>query len=264
MPFFDRKNAHIYYETSGETGPFVTLVNGHTRSSRDFRLLSKTLVEAGYQCLCFDHRGCGLTTEQGDFSVDDMVDDILGLWELLKIEESYVLGISMGGMLSQIIAAKFPQKVRGLILVSTAAAENQLNNLDAGPWGTDLKKIETRLFDYVTPEFQERNKLLLQAMAKQIQNSVEKERFDERAKAQRSALKKLDNTSILGNIKTKTLILHGQDDKIIPIKSAFALSAAIKDSQLVTKQGIGHLLLAECSKDLTAHVKDFLADIAKK
>ena len=260
MPFFDRKNAHIYFETSGETGPFVTLVNGHTRSSRDFRLLSKNLVEAGYQCLCFDHRGCGLTTELGDFTVQDMVEDILALWESLKIEKSFVLGISMGGMISQIIAAQHPQKVLGLILVSTAASESQLNNLDAGPWGTDLKSIESRLLNYVTAEFQERNKLLLQAMSKQIQNSVEKERFDERAKAQRKALQGLDNTAILSKINAKTLIIHGQEDKIIPIKAAFGLSTAIKNSQLLTKQGIGHLLLAECSKDLTSHIKEFLEE----
>jgi pimeloyl-ACP methyl ester carboxylesterase len=193
-----------------------------------------------------------------------MVQDILGLWKHLNIEKSYILGISMGGMLSQIIAARHPEKVLGLILISTAAAENQLNNLDAGPWGTDLKAIETRLINYVTPEFQERNKLLLQAMSKQIQNSVEKEKFDERAKEQRKALKNLDNTPILDKIKAKTMILHGQDDKIIPIKAAFNLSTAIPHSQLVTKQGIGHLLLAECSKDMTAHVKEFLEEAQKE
>ncbi len=258
MPFLERDKARIYFETYGETGPFITLINGHTRSSRDFRLLSKALVEAGFRCLCFDHRGCGLTEDLGSFTIQDMISDIVALWAHLEITKTHVLGISMGGMIAQILAVQYQEIVDRLILISTASAEQKISNLDAGPWGTDLKSIENRLLSYVTDEFQERNKLLLQAMAKQIQNSVQTEKFDERARAQRQALTKLDNTHLLAKIKAKTLILHGQDDKIIPIKAAFDLSAAIANSQLLTKKGVGHLLLAECSKDLTTHVKEFL------
>jgi 3-oxoadipate enol-lactonase len=257
MPFLQLPSAHLYYEIQGEQGPWITLVNGHTRSSRDFRLLGKSLASAGFRCLTLDNRGSGQTQSDKPFSVEDMVQDIAALWDAQHIDQTFLLGISMGGMLSQILAARYPAMIRALILVSTGASTQDLSSDAIRPWGATEADIVTRLLRYFTPDFYARNKLLVQAMAKQILHSIQEEAFETRAQEQRQAIQNLDNRDSLSLITAPVLILHGAEDAIIPPRAAKDLAAAIPQAELVLLPGVGHLLLAEDSKGLGERVLNF-------
>ncbi len=93
MPYLERDNAKIYYEVWGDSGPWVTLVNGHTRTMRDFRAMGYYLNERGWRALAIDNRGSGRTESPLDFTIDMMADDIEALWNELDIDESHLLGI---------------------------------------------------------------------------------------------------------------------------------------------------------------------------
>lgn len=255
MPFIDVPNAQLYYETNGETGPWITLINGHTRSSKDFRLLARSLAEAGFQCLTFDNRGAGQTRALAAYTFTDMVQDVYALWEKFGIKKSFVVGISMGGMISEIIASE--RDISGLLLISTGAGQQDLNPIGSAPWGTTLDDVATRMSHYFTPAFAGRNKLLIDAMNKQILLAIQNDGFEERALEQRAAIEGIDNQPLLECIKSPTLIIHGSDDQIIKVEAAHNLSVSIPNAELKVVEGAGHLLLAEDSKALAKSIVDF-------
>ncbi|RZA11724.1 MAG: alpha/beta hydrolase, partial [Proteobacteria bacterium] len=69
----------------------------------------------------------------------------------------------------------------------------------------------------------------------------------------------IDNAALLERIKCPTLILHGSEDRIIPVAAAHRLNDAIANSELKVIDGVGHLLLAEDSKALAKYIADFCA-----
>ncbi len=255
MPTLQVANAEIYFETHGEKGPWITLINGHTRSSKDFKLLARNLVDAGFQCLIFDNRGSGSTKVHGDFTARDMVNDVYALWEKIGIRSCFVAGISMGGMLSEIIASE--RDLHGLVLISTSAGQHNLNPISFGEWGTTLESVAERMSYYFPPSFAVRNKLLIDAMNKQILNAVLNEGFGEKAKAQRKAVEGIDNRLVLEKIKCPTLIIHGSEDRIIEAEVAYELENLIPKAELKLIEGAGHLLLAEDSKGLAKSIISF-------
>ncbi len=259
MPILQRPTAALYYEVLGETGPWLTLVNGHTRSSRDFKLLAKVFVAAGFRCLIFDNRGSGQTSEEGPIRLDDMVEDILALWTHCRVKRSHLMGISMGGIVSQFLAARNPQLIDHLVLVSTAASSGYLASLSFEPWGRELPEVESRLKKYVSAGFYARNKLLMQAMAKQILTAIQSDGFESRATAQHLAIAGFDTRDLLPRIAAPTLIIHGTDDTVIPLAAASEIAALIPGARLQLVAEGGHLLLAEDSKRLGQMVIDFCA-----
>lgn len=255
MPLLTVPQAEIYFETHGESGPWITLINGHTRSSKDFRLLARALVEAGFQCLTFDNRASGATKTSAPFTAREMVSDVYALWERIGIKGSFVVGISMGGMLAQIIASE--RVLSGLVLISTSAGQHNLNPSSFGDWGHTTESVSYRLHQYFTEGFAVRNKLLVQAMIKQILNEIENEGFAERATEQRLAISGIDNRALLEKIKCTTLIIHGREDRIIEVGVAYELESLIPKAELKIVEGSGHLLLAEDSKGLAKSIVEF-------
>jgi pimeloyl-ACP methyl ester carboxylesterase len=260
MPFMARNDVEIFYETLGTDGPWLTLVNGHTRSSRDFRLLAGNLVKQGLRCLLFDNRGAGETKNGPGFTLDDIADDIIHLWDQLGIERSVVMGLSMGGLVSQILAHKVRDRVPGLILVSTGSSESSLAPAAFTPWGTTEASVYQKLQAYFTEGFLHRNKLLVQAMAKQILLGITADHFEERAEQQRKAMSAVDTRPFARNLRCPTLIIHGQDDRIIPFAAGEELERLIPGAKLKALPDVGHLVLAEYSKNLAQDVLDFMRE----
>lgn len=260
MPFMPRDSAEIYYETLGTEGPWLTLVNGHTRSSRDFRLLAGNLVKQGLRCLLFDNRGAGETKNGPDFTLHDIAADIIELWDHLGIDKTVVMGLSMGGLVSQIVTHKVPDRVQALILVSTGSAESSLAPAAFTPWGQTEESVYHKLQAYFTESFLSRNKLLVQAMAKQILQGITADQFEERADQQRRAMKGVDTKPMARNINCPTLIIHGQDDRIIPFAAGEELERLIPGAHMKALPDVGHLVLAEYSRNLPQDILDFLRE----
>ena len=88
MPWLEQSETKIHYERFGEKGPWVTLVNGYTRSGADFKFLAKFLVSHGHQVLVLDNRGCGKTQCDAGFTLKDMAEDIIAIWQQENIDKS--------------------------------------------------------------------------------------------------------------------------------------------------------------------------------
>lgn len=263
MSQLELKTATIFYEASEHlhTRPVVTLVNGHTRSSKDFRLLAKNLHSRGFATLSLDNRGSGQTMVSGPFSFEDMADDIIQLWRHLGISRSHLLGISMGGMICQRVAALHSDMVSGLILISTMPSNKWITPHASLPWGTSLEMVHHKLNYYFDPSFNVRNKLLVDAMAKQIFAAIREGTFSQDAHSQRKAMAAVgDLTTLDETISCPTLIIHGETDQIIDPEASRQLSLHIKSSRLELIKNCGHLLLAECPQLLYAMVVEFFSE----
>jgi 3-oxoadipate enol-lactonase len=116
------------------------------------------------------------------------------------------------------------------------------------------------LSGYFSKAFLERNQLLVQAMAKQMaQAAATKGSFLVNAKRQMDAMRGFDALPILGNIKSSTLILHGEEDAVVPIEAGRLLARKIPGSRFVEVKGAGHLLVAEASRTLYEETASYLA-----
>ena len=129
------------------------------------RCLQK-LIASGFRVLVADNRGAGETETSFPFTLEDIADDIHDIWEELNIDKSHVLGISMGGMISQILASEYQSKVKSLILISSSANDSFLTDIASSDWGDKQESIENKLSNYFAKDFYRNNKLLVASMAK--------------------------------------------------------------------------------------------------
>lgn len=244
MPQLARPGATLRYELWGESGPWATLVNGHTRPLNDFRLLGRHLQEKGFRVLALDNRGAGETVVDTAFTLADMVDDVVALWDEVRATTSCLLGVSMGGFIAQQLALQHPSRVERLALVSTAASQAWISKDDT-PWSTELEAVLAKLTPYFTDAFRERNAMLVRSMAKQIAKNVEGGDFSSRAAQQKEAARRFDLRPRLSQLRCPTLIVHGAEDRVIPVEAARELARLIPTSRLEILAAAGHLLLAE-------------------
>lgn len=257
MPYLDRGTARVYYElfpAAGSHRGWVTLVNGHARSSSDFRAFGKFLSENGISALTFDNRGAGKTSSP-EFSFGEMLDDVEALWKEQRIDRTHLLGISYGGVISMNLASRSPNRVQSLVLASTTCESKYLGGRRLAELPLEERTVE--MGKYFGSSFGEKNPVLFKSLVKTMAQGFEDPEFIASARQQRAALDSFDFRSKLPAIKCPCLILHGTDDKVIPAQSAQELHAAISDSVLELWDGVGHLFLAESPKRFYETSLDF-------
>lgn len=259
MPTLETIGAKIHYETNGDGKHWVTLINGHTRSSTDFRMMSRILVESGlFKVLLLDNRGAGRSEAEHPFSLQDMCQDVHRLWDYLGVATSSVFGISMGGFIAQGLAITIPDRINKLILVSTSSEESFIRPT-GGAWATEGHLLEDKMRSYFAPGFVERNPLLFSTMISQIRQAIDSGKFKKNSDLQRQAMHGASWTERLEEIKSPTLIVHGERDQVVDLKGFELLAQKIPKSKKCLIPNAGHLLLAEAPKELYRIVLDFLS-----
>ena len=108
----------------------------------DFRLWDKIvpLLPGGLKILRFDKRGHGLSScPQGDYAIDDLIADTAALLQALEIKDCLFIGLSIGGLIAQGLAARHPELIRAMVISNTAARigtaemwQERINSLHAG------------------------------------------------------------------------------------------------------------------------------------
>lgn len=258
MAFFDNSYANIYYEVYGDTGTPVVLVNGYTRPCRDFKQIASFLAKEGHRVLIFDNRGAGETRFSSLDSLEDIAFDVLSLADSFDFKKFHLIGFSMGGVVARILAHKNSERLMSLSLVSTPVGTEFVEDGSRKPWGASLESIEEKLQDYVAEEFFAKNKPLMRAMAKGILEKMQSG-FQKGADSQRKALLATPSKFFsLKEISLPTLLLHGEEDKVISYEDFLKLREQKSDSEWISYEGAGHLLLIEKSKDLYKDLASFV------
>ncbi|MGF1467841.1 MAG: alpha/beta fold hydrolase [Sandaracinaceae bacterium] len=120
MPFADVNGQHLAYEDTGGDGPAVILSHGFLMNRAMFAPQVAALKDR-YRVITWDERGFGETPARGPFTYWDSADDCIALLDHLGVERAVLGGMSQGGFLSLRAALRYPDRVRALVLIDTAA-----------------------------------------------------------------------------------------------------------------------------------------------
>ena len=120
MPKAKVDGVNLYYEIHGDGFPLL-IIGGLSEDVYwwDIPLIKK--LSKHYKTIIFDNRGVGRSDQlKSDLSVELMASDTAGLMDALNINQAHILGHSLGGMIAQEMALKFPERINKLILCSTS------------------------------------------------------------------------------------------------------------------------------------------------
>ncbi|MBF0204447.1 MAG: alpha/beta hydrolase [Desulfamplus sp.] len=179
-----------------------------------------------------------------------MADDALGLLDSLNISQAHVCGISMGGFIAQTLAIKYPERISSLISVYSHTGNN-------GAFQPTKEAMEAML----APAPAERNGFI-EHMVKFFKlvygnglpfddeyhrnlaaTSYDRSFYPEGiARHYLSILTQDDRTSHLNAIKIPSLVIHGDDDLLVPLSGGRATAEAIPDAELKIIKGMGHAM----------------------
>jgi len=278
----------IEYDVSGEGVPLLLIGGlGAQLISWDdaFREL---LVERGYMVIRYDNRDSGLSSildERGvpdllgmlvgvgspPYLLDDMARDAVGLLDRLGIERAHVLGLSLGGMVAQVLALNYPERVTSLVAALSGPAGR--------PSEIPAAEVVEALLQPPRSDFDER---VVGAVALRRALAGEGDGFDpadaeRRARVQiaraynpagtmRQAAAVLgtpNRLADLGRITVPAMVIHGELDPLVPYASAKAAAEAIPGAVFAGIPNLGHDLPAHVALELVGQMSEFHARAAQ-
>jgi len=212
-----------------------------------------------YRVLRYDARGHGDTqATPGAYSIHLLVADVIALLDALAIERVHFVGLSMGGMIAQLLASKHPERLLSVALCDTAcrlppesAWDERINLALTKGTAAFVQPMTTR---WLTPAYYAQHPDIVAKLGAMIaKTSVEG------AVGCAQAIKKMDQAAILPGIKVPTLVVVGEQDVGTPVAAAEFLHGAIAGSRLNIIKDAGHLPNIEQTAMFDRIVLDFLA-----
>jgi len=117
MPFVSATDgARIHYEVTGRTGATPVLMIQGLGASKNAWNLQRIAMATRFRCISFDNRGAGRSDKPTEpFTLEQMADDAIAVLDAAGIVTAHIVGASMGGVISQIVAVKYPQRAESKI-----------------------------------------------------------------------------------------------------------------------------------------------------
>jgi pimeloyl-ACP methyl ester carboxylesterase len=217
-----------------------------------------------YQVIAFDNRGVG-DSDKPDlpYTIEMMADDAAGLLKNLGIAKAHVLGVSMGGFIAQAFAARYPEMTGSLILVCTSfggpgaipMTQDTLNAMLELRGETPEEKLMAAMSPAFSPDFiVNNNDQVKQIIQWRLAKSTPRYAWQH----QLNAVAKADLAEKAREIAVPTLILTGEEDRVIPAENSKLLQERINSSTLTTIPNTGHLLFIEKYREFNDLVLNFL------
>jgi pimeloyl-ACP methyl ester carboxylesterase len=127
VPFVTTNGIRLSYQRTGSGEP-VLLIMGSSASGRVWTMhQTPALHRAGYECITFDNRGIPPSSAPpGDYTLEELATDTRGLIEALSLDPCHVIGTSLGAMVAQEVATRWPDLVRSMILMASRARTDVL------------------------------------------------------------------------------------------------------------------------------------------
>lgn len=251
---------HVEREGAGEPLLWIT---GFAISSEIFTPVLHHYT-TGFDCIRYDSRAAGRShVPWWPTSVPELAADAVRLLDALGVDSAHVYGLSMGGMVAQEVALRFPDRVRALVL--------------GGTWhgGPRVALPSPRVAAALTSRG---------APARVRAELVGRALFSERFRGEHPALVRRhlaalaahpatarglvahltaatwhDTRARLHRITAPTLVLHGGADELVPVRNAHLLAARIPDATLEVVPGVGHGYLLEAPEESHRRFASWLA-----
>jgi pimeloyl-ACP methyl ester carboxylesterase len=293
MPQVRANGIAIEYETFGRrTDPAVLMIMGYAAQMTLWPVaLCQGLAARGFYVLRFDNRDAGLSTHMSQlgvpnvaeammrammgqkinapYTLDDMAADSVGLLDAAGIESAHIIGASMGGMIAQIIAAKYASRARSLVSMMSTTGRRDLPQgkpdvmavLTMPPLSNSRKdRIAQgrRIWAAIgSPGFRPSEAEITEL----IEREVDRAPYDGEAPARQlvAILASEPRNNMLKNVRVPALVIHGADDPLVPVECGRDTAASIPGAELVVIPGMGHDFSGGLVPLFLQYIGDFLA-----
>jgi len=275
--FVEVNGLRLHYKIAGEGEPALLLLHGFAASTFSWREVMPALAQEG-KTIAFDRPAFGLTERpmpdewQGEnpYRTEAQPDYVIGLMDRLGVTEAVLVGNSAGGTVAVSTALEHPERVTALVLVDPAiyagsGTPNWLRPILRTPqarrlgplfvrgiqeWGQDMLNSAWHDPDQVTPEMREGYTKLLR-----IAN------WDRALWEFTLASRPLGLPDRLNELELPTLVITGDDDRIVPTEQSVRLAGELPNAELVVIPNCGHLPQEECPEAFLDAVRTFLAGL---
>jgi pimeloyl-ACP methyl ester carboxylesterase len=260
-------DVELCYETFGDPAdPAMLLVMGLATQMLGWHdEFCEELAGRGFHVVRFDNRDIGRSARvegrpptalqllrrdkrAAAYTLEDMAADAIGLLDHLDIARAHVVGASMGGMIAQTVAARYPERVLSLVSMMSNTGARWSGQPSPRLYPMLLQRPPRdregyvrhigRVFDLIgSPSFprdDEENRLM-------AERSFDRGLNPAGAGRQLAAIiASGDRTPLLRTIEAPTLVIHGTADRLITPSGGRATARAIPDARLITITGMGH------------------------
>jgi pimeloyl-ACP methyl ester carboxylesterase len=238
--------------------PSIFFIHGAQLDHSCWALQSRWFAHHGFNTFAPDLPGHGLSEGDPLSSVNELAGWVCDLLDALQLGEVYLVGHSMGSLIALEIALKFRARVKKLILIATSApmpVSEVLLDAAKNEQGKAVSMVNN--FSHSSQAQMGRNSVpgmwMLGANQRLMERQKEGVFFTDLTACNNYSI----DAALLKELKLATLIVCGDEDKMISAKSSRKLAEQINDSQLKVLKGAGHALMAEAPDEVLACLIEF-------
>ena len=229
-------------------------------------------MAGGYRVVRFDNRDSGLSghatgggglglfkviagsvlklSVKTPYTLHDMAADTLAVMDALQIKQAHIVGVSMGGMIGQVLAAEHPERVLSLTSIMSTSGHMRLPqpslkvrrvlmSRPANP--KDPASVTDHLVHVLqvigSPGYRESVQALRERVAKGVQRAYNPAGTNRQVMA---VIASGDRRPLLKKIQAPTLVIHGRDDPLVPLSGGQDTAAHVRGAKLLVIDGMGH------------------------
>jgi pimeloyl-ACP methyl ester carboxylesterase len=273
--FIDIDGVTVHYKEAGQGDTALLLLHGFASSTYSWREVMPPLAEDS-RVVAFDRPAFGLTERPmpGDFpngvnpyAAEAQVDLTVGLMDALGIEQAVLVGNSAGGAIATYTALRYPERVKGLVLVDPAIYEGGGSPSWARPLLTTpqarrigpllVRNIRDWGYQFGQSAWHDRSKFTDEIWTN-YSKPLQTENWDRALWELTQASRPLNLDQRLDELGVPVLVITGDDDRIVPTEQSIRLAGEIPGAGLAVLPSCGHVPQEECPEAFLLAVEDFL------
>lgn len=286
--YLDANNVRLAYDDFGNANdPAILLIMGMATQMTAWPLsFCRGLADRGFYVVRYDNRDVGLSEKmltaripstldmmlkaginrplKVSYKLDDMATDALELMNALNLNQAHVVGVSMGGMIGQVLAAKHSSRICSLTSIMSSSGDPNLPRASKKVTRALLKRYlglvkpglkSTIAFQRLigSPGFPQSDDELNEKVRAAFQRSFYPPGF---ARHMAAIMASGSRVELLKAIKTPSLVIHGRDDVLVPLACGVDTARQIPNAALKIIDGMGHNL----PESLVPILTDLVAD----
>jgi pimeloyl-ACP methyl ester carboxylesterase len=272
MPHVTAHGIQIEYDTFGDSSsPTLLLIAGNGAQLLFWDVaFCERLANAGFFVIRFDNRDAGLSTKfdaagvpdfmaaikaamegkpvAAAYSLDDMADDAIGLLDALGIKQAHICGLSMGGMIAQVVAYRHPEHVLSLTSIMSCTGNPDMPQGKPEALAAVLAPSPDAREAYIehniniwrsiwSPGFPFEEQRARTFMEKSYDRSYYPQGM---VRQNVAIIANGDRRPLLASIKVPALVIHGANDPLIPVEAGKDTARAIPGARVLIIDGMGH------------------------
>ena len=266
MPYAQSPGAKIHFTVEGDGPETILLIMGLGGHATEWGSSFPGELAQRFRVVRMDNRGIGPSEAlTRGFTMADMAQDALAVLDALELESAHLVGTSMGGMIAQTVAFEQPQRVDRLVLMSTSFGgaeavpphESAIALFTPVPGETIADQRRRSLGVITAPGFAAANPELIEQL---VEDRLRVPTSGRIFMTQLEALLGSDRSRRVADIAAPTLVVHGEDDTLVPVGNGKLLAERIPGARLHLLERCGHLPHLELPRPSAAVVSEFLLE----